>query len=65
MSTWFENVQAGQRPSHLFRLANQNGGLVVGTSDLPERGRSNRLVGAMRRDSKQRLVKSSSHVGEL
>jgi hypothetical protein len=28
----FENVQAGERTSHLFRLANQHGGLVVGTS---------------------------------
>jgi NAD+ synthase (glutamine-hydrolysing) len=32
----FENVQAGERASHLFRLANQHGGLVVGTSDLSE-----------------------------
>ena len=32
----FENVQAGERTSHLFRLANQNGGLVVGTGDLSE-----------------------------
>jgi NAD+ synthase (glutamine-hydrolysing) len=32
----FENVQAGERASHLFRLANQNGALVVGTSDLSE-----------------------------
>ena len=32
----FENVQAGERTSHLFRLANQNQGLVVGTSDLSE-----------------------------
>jgi NAD+ synthase (glutamine-hydrolysing) len=32
----FENVQAGERTSHLFRLANQHGGLVVGTSDLSE-----------------------------
>jgi NAD+ synthase (glutamine-hydrolysing) len=32
----FENVQAGERSSHLFRLANRNGGLVVGTSDLSE-----------------------------
>ena len=32
----FENVQAGERTSHLFRLANQNGGIVVGTSDLSE-----------------------------
>lgn len=32
----FENVQAGQRASHLFRLANQHHALVVGTSDLSE-----------------------------
>jgi NAD+ synthase (glutamine-hydrolysing) len=32
----FENVQAGERTSHLFRLANQRGGIVVGTSDLSE-----------------------------
>lgn len=32
----FENVQAGERTSHLFRLANQHGGLVIGTSDLSE-----------------------------
>ena len=32
----FENVQAGERSSHLFRLANKRGGLVVGTSDLSE-----------------------------
>jgi NAD+ synthase (glutamine-hydrolysing) len=32
----FENVQAGERTSHLFRLANKNGGLVVGTGDLSE-----------------------------
>jgi NAD+ synthase (glutamine-hydrolysing) len=32
----FENVQAGERASHLFRLANQNCALVVGTSDLSE-----------------------------
>lgn len=32
----FENVQAGERTSHLFRLANQHSGLVVGTSDLSE-----------------------------
>ena len=32
----FENVQAGERASHLFRLANFYGGLVVGTSDLSE-----------------------------
>jgi NAD+ synthase (glutamine-hydrolysing) len=32
----FENVQAGERTSHLFRLANQNAAIVVGTSDLSE-----------------------------
>jgi NAD+ synthase (glutamine-hydrolysing) len=32
----FENVQAGQRTSILFRAANLHGGLVVGTSDLTE-----------------------------
>ncbi len=32
----FENVQAGERTSHLFRLANLNGGFVVGTGDLSE-----------------------------
>lgn len=32
----FENVQAGERTSHLFRLANLHGGLVVGTNDLSE-----------------------------
>ena len=32
----FENVQAGERTSHLFRLANRHGALVVGTSDLTE-----------------------------
>jgi NAD+ synthase (glutamine-hydrolysing) len=32
----FENVQAGQRTSHLFRLANFNDALVVGTGDLSE-----------------------------
>jgi NAD+ synthase (glutamine-hydrolysing) len=32
----FENVQAGERTSHLFRLANFHGALVVGTSDLSE-----------------------------
>ncbi len=32
----FENVQAGERTSHLFRLANFYGGMVVGTSDLSE-----------------------------
>src|SRR5712692_7712086 len=32
----FENVQAGERASHLFRLANLHGGFVVGTGDLSE-----------------------------
>jgi NAD+ synthase (glutamine-hydrolysing) len=32
----FENVQAGERTSHLFRLANLHGGPVVGTGDLSE-----------------------------
>jgi NAD+ synthase (glutamine-hydrolysing) len=32
----FENVQAGERSSHLFRLANHHGGLVAGTGDLSE-----------------------------
>jgi NAD+ synthase (glutamine-hydrolysing) len=32
----FENVQAGERTSHLFRLANFRNGLVLGTGDLSE-----------------------------
>lgn len=32
----FENVQAGERTSHLFRLANHHGAIVVGTGDLSE-----------------------------
>ncbi|MBX3604326.1 MAG: NAD(+) synthase [Piscinibacter sp.] len=32
----YENVQAGERTSHLFRLANHVGGIVVGTGDLSE-----------------------------
>ena len=32
----FENVQAGQRTAHLFRLANMKNALVVGTGDLSE-----------------------------
>ena len=32
----FENVQAGERTSHLFRLANFQNGLVLGTGDLSE-----------------------------
>ena len=34
--TTYENVQAGERTSHLFRLANHHGGLVLGTGDLSE-----------------------------
>jgi NAD+ synthase (glutamine-hydrolysing) len=34
--TTFENVQAGERTSHLFRLANLHNALVVGTGDLSE-----------------------------
>ena len=45
----FENVQAGLRTDYLFRLANQNGGLVVGTGDLSELGA--RLVHLRRRRS--------------
>ena len=32
----FENTQAGERTSHLFRLANLHNALVVGTGDLSE-----------------------------
>lgn len=32
----FENVQAGLRYDYLFRLANQRGGIVVGTGDMSE-----------------------------
>jgi NAD+ synthase (glutamine-hydrolysing) len=32
----YENVQAGERTSHLFRLANLHRALVVGTGDLSE-----------------------------
>lgn len=32
----FENVQAGLRTDYLFRLANQHGGIVLGTGDLSE-----------------------------
>ncbi|MGV9676801.1 NAD(+) synthase [Nocardia sp. NPDC003482] len=32
----YENVQAGERTSHLFRLANQHNALVLGTGDLSE-----------------------------
>ncbi|MGD9897192.1 MAG: NAD(+) synthase [Candidatus Methylacidiphilaceae bacterium] len=34
--TTYENVQAGERTNHLFRLANMQNALVVGTSDLSE-----------------------------
>lgn len=32
----FENVQAGERTSHLFRLANYHHAMVIGTGDLSE-----------------------------
>jgi NAD+ synthase (glutamine-hydrolysing) len=32
----FENVQAGERTSHLFRMANFHNGIVIGTGDLSE-----------------------------
>lgn len=32
----YENVQAGLRTDYLFRLANQRGGIVLGTGDLSE-----------------------------
>ena len=32
----FENVQAGLRADYLFRIANQRGGIVLGTGDLSE-----------------------------
>ena len=32
----YENVQAGERTSHLFRLANLHRGIVIGTGDLSE-----------------------------
>jgi NAD+ synthase (glutamine-hydrolysing) len=32
----YENVQAGERTSHLFRLANLHGAIVLGTGDLSE-----------------------------
>jgi NAD+ synthase (glutamine-hydrolysing) len=32
----FENIQAGERTSHLFRLANIRNALVIGTGDLSE-----------------------------
>ena len=34
--TTFENVQAGLRTDFLFRLANYNNGIVIGTGDLSE-----------------------------
>ncbi len=34
--TTFENVQAGLRTDYLFRIANQVGGIVIGTGDLSE-----------------------------
>lgn len=32
----FENIQAGERTSHLFRIANMREALVIGTGDLSE-----------------------------
>jgi NAD+ synthase (glutamine-hydrolysing) len=32
----FENIQAGLRTDYLFRIANQRGGMVLGTGDLSE-----------------------------
>lgn len=32
----FENVQAGERTNHLFRMANYHNGIVLGTGDLSE-----------------------------
>ena len=32
----FENVQAGERTNHLFRLANHHNAIVIGTGDLSE-----------------------------
>ncbi|MDR5772288.1 NAD(+) synthase [Caballeronia sp. LZ002] len=32
----FENVQAGERTNHLFRLANYSNSIVIGTGDLSE-----------------------------
>ena len=32
----FENVQAGERTNHLFRLANHQNAIVIGTGDLSE-----------------------------
>src|SRR4029078_5672055 len=32
----FENVHAGLRTAYLFRIANQRGGIVLGTGDLSE-----------------------------
>ena len=32
----FENVQAGERTNHLFRMANYHNGIVIGTGDLSE-----------------------------
>ncbi len=34
--TTFENIQAGLRTDYLFRIANQRGGIVLGTGDLSE-----------------------------
>ena len=49
----YENVQAGLRTDYLFRLANKEGGFVVGTGDL-SRTRA-RLVHVRRRRSHEPL----------
>ncbi len=49
----FENVQAGLRTDYLFRLANKEGGMVVGTGDLV--GACARLVHVWRRRSHEPL----------
>ena len=36
LDTTYENIQAGERTSFLFRFANNCNGLVIGTSDLSE-----------------------------
>ena len=60
----FENVQAGERTSHLFRLANHHNGLVVGTGDL---SRARARLGDLRRRrphvalQRQRLGAQDAH----
>jgi len=40
----FEHVQAGLRTDYLFRLANENNALVVGTGDLSELAQDRRRL---------------------